>query len=329
MLAPHGETLDPQHVLSAWIQFYLAVRVQGGSEHTRRAKESDLQKFLRFFVDQLGTERVDFWTPSMSKAFLKWLHTAPRREVGAAERRKGEGDRPLAATSVNRILATLRHFGGWLHGQRPLPTGHPFEGVKNLAIDEPAWNGLTVREVTRLKIACEQRLALCTRADQNALLETAVFYCLLFTGLRESELAALNVGQYHHRGFHQVKRKGSKISGKVSVPAEAKAWLDRYLESREGELADQEPLFVTRYSNRIARKDIYRIARRICDQANATGDGIRLTPHMLRHTFLKRVANKHGVHVAQEISGNISMREIFRYTKPSQEEKDRLAVILF
>lgn len=29
---------------------------------------------------------------------------------------------------------------------------------------------------------------------------------------------------------------------------------------------------------------------------------------------------KHGVHFAQELSGNVSIKEIFRYAKPSQEE---------
>jgi integrase/recombinase XerD len=76
-------------------------------------------------------------------------------------------------------------------------------------------------------------------------------------------------------------------------------------------------------------KDIYRISERICNQANAQGNAIRLTPYMLRHTFLKRVADKHGVHVAQDMSGNTSMREIFRYTKPSQSEKDELAENVF
>ena len=50
-----------------------------------------------------------------------------------------------------------------------------------------------------------------------------------------------------------------------------------------------------------------------------------LTPHMLRHTFLKRAADQHGIHYAQTMSGNVSMREVFRYTKPSIEEIGRAA----
>jgi integrase/recombinase XerD len=110
--------------------------------------------------------------------------------------------------------------------------------------------------------------------------------------------------------------------------------MDKYLHDRVGgalvsELNGQAPPFVTRNGKRIQRWDIYRIAQRICDQANAQGDEIRLTLHMLRHMFLKRVADKHGIQIAQNMSRNISMGEVFRYTKPSQEEKDKLPEKIF
>lgn len=45
-----------------------------------------------------------------------------------------------------------------------------------------------------------------------------------------------------------------------------------------------------------------------------------LHPGLLRHTFLKKVTDKHGFHFAQELSGNVSIKEIFRYAKPSPDE---------
>ena len=67
-------------------------------------------------------------------------------------------------------------------------------------------------------------------------------------------------------------------------------------------------------------------------QANAylsTNEKIKLTPHMLRHSFLKRVADKHGLHVAQNLSGNVSIKEIFRYTKPDNNQKHDMVQELF
>jgi integrase/recombinase XerD len=55
----------------------------------------------------------------------------------------------------------------------------------------------------------------------------------------------------------------------------------------------------------------------------------RFTPHKQRHTFLKKAADKHGLHFAHEASGNVSIKEIFRYAKPSQDEIDEAVEELF
>jgi hypothetical protein len=86
--------------------------------------------------------------------------------------------------------------------------------------------------------------------------------------------------------------------------------------------------FERRYGNRLAPQDVARVCHRLARQACAhlgEGECFHLTPHMLRHTFLKRVADLPGVHVAQQMSGNVSIKEIFRYTKPGQDEMDETA----
>jgi integrase/recombinase XerD len=68
---------------------------------------------------------------------------------------------------------------------------------------------------------------------------------------------------------------------------------------------------------------VYRICQRVLKQALAQlkeHEKFEFTSHKLRHTFLKKVTDKHGVHFAQELSGNVSIKEIFRYAKPSPEE---------
>lgn len=51
--------------------------------------------------------------------------------------------------------------------------------------DVLAWNGLTSREMMRLKSACEQRIKSCTRKNQNPVMEAALFY-VLGTGEQDS-----------------------------------------------------------------------------------------------------------------------------------------------
>ena len=317
-----------QASLTHWFKVYYQIVVAGSPDTTQRAKRRDMEKFLNFFMKEVGHDCIHYWTPAVSKHFQKYLQETPSPSSGQT----------LQPTSINRIMATLRHLAGWIIQQSgsklegaPFPAGSPFAGVRDVVTDAPDWNGLESRQLLRLKSACEIRLSSCTKANQNPILETAVFYCLLMTGLRESELSSLNVADYHHGGFHQVKRKGNKITRKVPLPFEAAAKLDQYLATR-ADLNSNQPLFLSRYGGRLQTLAIYRICLRLAELASAhlpEEEKFHLTPHMLRHTFLKKVADKHGVHVAQDMSGNVSIQEIFRYTKPSQEEKDRAVGELF
>ena len=296
--------------IKAWAMAYVQTRVIGSAPKTVAAKKRDFGLFFEFFEQEVGSDHLDNWTPSVSKAFQSYL-----------------SNKDYKATTVNRTIATVKNFARWVDKQRPFMAGSPFEGVRDIQIEEPAWKGLNSRQIMRLKSACEQRLKACDRADQNPLLEMAVFYTLLHTGLREFGLCSLKVKQYHSRGFHDVTRKGSRIVKKIPVPAEAREVLDKYLKSR-GELNNYDSLFIGRYGRGITPQDVARMCARIANQALAhlpEEDHFRFTPHMLRHTFLKRVADKHGVHVAQQMSGNISIKEVFRYTKPSSEEMEEVA----
>jgi integrase/recombinase XerD len=263
----------------------------------------DLSKFIQFFQMEVGHDLVDSWTPAVSKHFQKNLIKIISDKTG----------KPYKATSINRTMATVRHVGRWLHQQRPLLAGDPLAQVKDLQTDAPDWNGLTSRQLMRLKSACEQRIKSCTRKNQNPLMETALFYLLLGTGLRESEIVSLNVGQYRQKSLHDVLRhKSKRVSQKIPLPQESRGYLDEYLKQRAPQ--GSEPLFTTRYGTRLQPLDVYRICQRVLKQALAflpEAEKFEFTPHKLRHTFLKKVTDKHGVHFAQELSGNVSIKEIF------------------
>ncbi len=316
-LAGHFDTTS----LSAWLSFYYTVHVKGAPEKTEKAKRADLEKFIHFFQMEVGHDQVDNWTPAVSKQFQRKLSQTISDKTGKLYK----------ATSINRILATIRHAGRWLHNQRPLIAGDPLAQVKDVQVDSPDWNGLTSRQLMRLKAACEQRIKSCDRKNQNPLLETAVFYTLLGTGLRESELVTLNREQYFKKGLHNVLRhKSKRVSFKVPLPQEAREYLDQYLASRE--FNPSEPLFINRAGNRLNCRNVYRLCQRVVEQALLflpDDEKFEFTPHKLRHTFLKKVTDKHGVHFAQELSGNVSIKEIFRYAKPSQEEMQATIEDLF
>ncbi len=75
-------------------------------------------------------------------------------------------------------------------------------------------------------------------------------------------------------------------------------------------------------ARRLSRREAAAIVRRIAGQANANRpakEHIQVTPHVLRHTFLRKLAEEKGVHYAREASGHQSDRYIWRYVKPNQQ----------
>jgi integrase/recombinase XerD len=233
-------------------------------------------------------------------------------------------------TTINRVLATLRHCARWIHRQRPFLAGNPTERVADLNVDDPEWKGLRDIDITRLKAAAEQLVHLKRRRNQHPLRDHAIFQVLLRTGLRVSELLSLDLDQYLGKHFHNVKRKGRKVSRALFVAAEAREALDAYLDDERGR--DPGPLFQSRSGNRLARQNVDAALKAIAGQANARlpdDQKIKLHAHVLRHTCLRRAAEKHGVQYAMELSGQSSERYIWRYVRPSEAQKEQALDELF
>lgn len=289
--------------LAMWAELYMHLVVAGGPKNTTRAKIGDLNIWLDFMGSFVGSLQKDGWTPSITKAFKKQL--------------KGN---EYQATSINRILATLRHFAKFVDEKAPFLAGDPFARVKDFTIEETEWNGLTDRQIILCKSAIDHRVQICGRKNQNPLLEAAIFYTLFHTGLRSFELTSLRMNQYRDKGFHNLHRKGSIFTRKVHVPKEARDWIDRYLEeirlsafrtdlaallspdqltggtqsglSELQALSSDGYLFVAGRDREVLQKgqrldesSIRYMMNRIANQASAQlpeKDKFKLSPHMLR-----------------------------------------------
>jgi integrase/recombinase XerD len=295
---------EAKNRLSALATVYLVTEVAGQSPATLDAKQRDLQRFLTFYQDFSGHERPDEWFVAVTKAFVTQLHR---------ER--------LAQASLARIYATVRHFARWLHRKFPalFPLGCPTDGVKPPAEPTATWKGLTRRDEVRL-LGAAQRLRLHpgTGTDQG-LRNHALLAVLLGSGLRVSEVLHLDRDQYTGKGFTKVVVKGGFVRDVVPMQREARKVLDAWLKQRED---DAPPLFCTRTGRRLSRREAAAIIRRIAAQANAhrpAEEHIDVSPHVLRHTFLRKLAETKGVQYAKEASGHQSDRYIWRYVQPDRQ----------
>jgi integrase/recombinase XerD len=91
-------------------------------------------------------------------------------------------------------------------------------------------------------------------------------------------------------------------------------------------------LFCSQSGKALGRQNVDAALKALARQANARlppDRRIHLSAHLLRHTMLRKAAEKHGVQYAMELSGHTSSRYIWRYVQPSQEQKEAALEDLF
>jgi integrase/recombinase XerD len=215
----------------------------------------------------------------------------------------------------------VRHFARWLHRKFPdlFPLECPTDGVKPPAEPTADWKGLTRLDELRLMGAAQTLRVRRGHGTDQGLRNHALLAVLLGSGLRVSEVLGLDRDHYTGKGFARVQVKGGGVRDFVPVQREARKVLGDWLDARED---DAPPLFINRTGRRLSRREAAAVIRRIAAQANAQLSDekkIDVSPHVLRHTFLRKLAETKGVHYAREASGHQSDRYIWRYVKPDQQ----------
>jgi site-specific recombinase XerD len=310
-------TREPSTGLRAFAERYFRLQVAGQAEGTQEAKRRDLACFLQFYVQLYGHDDSRAWYQAVTEVFVKELArgTVPRpSKTGEPQPKR------LSPSTIARTYATVRHFARWVHTyMAPFPFGCPTDGVKPPEEEEPKWKGLSRADQLRLLNAAQTLRLRKSRGTDQGLRNHALIATLLGTGLRVSELLALDRSQYTGRGFVHVFRKGGHIQRVVPMQKQHREVLEVWL-NEWGETPG--PLFPTRTGKALSRQDAFAILQRIARQANAhlsPEAHIHVSPQVLRHTLLRQVANEKGVHYAMALSGHRSDRYIWRYVQPDAQ----------
>ncbi len=221
-------------------------------------------------------------------------------------------EREYASSTIARKVAAVKSFFGFLFAQQSI-TKNPASELDSPKVDKHLPETLSAGDV-------EELLELPGTNSPASLRDTALLELLYATGLRVSELVALDVEDIDlEGGMARCVGKGNK-ERVLPLYDQARDILGAYLHSgRPGLLSDEQEraLFLNRRGQRLTRQGLWLIIKRYAEQSGISG---HITPHTLRHSFATHLLRGGaGLREVQELLGHANISTTQVYTQVSKE----------
>jgi integrase/recombinase XerD len=268
---------------------HLAER-RGLATNTTAAYRTDLEQFV-IFLQERGIADVRAVTHDDILAFLLFLR-----------------ERRYANSTVARRTAAVKSFYAFLTSDRQIASD-PTEQIDSPKVDRYLPKALSPAQVDDL-LELPMREPTPERLRDKAMLEL-----LYATGMRVSELVALNVRDVSDAQVRCVGKAGRERM--LPLSGSAQTSLEEYLDIGYGQLSrnvDQksEALFLNHRGKRLTRQGFWLILKNYAEELGLSD----LTPHTLRHSFAAHmIANGADLRAVQTLLGHASLSTTQIYTQ--------------
>ncbi|MBI2475718.1 MAG: tyrosine-type recombinase/integrase [Candidatus Taylorbacteria bacterium] len=293
--------------------FLLAIKTNNYSPETLYNYERDLSVFENFLKQEMKTsfDRVTKHTLERYKAYLVSLD---RKTAGGTR-----APNKLSAASVNRILSGLRSYLKYLvEIDHKIPVAP--EAIRLLKMPRVHPRVAEFEALVEL-IESPERFE---KNKRIALRNRMMLEILFATGMRISELLALNRDQINNTGKIFIRGKGKKERF-VYLTDRAKKLLKEYLATRH----DINPALFVPYRGKNIGKDKVRISpnylqMKIKRYKEYLGIIVPTSAHSLRHGFATYLAEQGANPAAiQILLGHESLQTTTRYVHASDKYAEK------
>ena len=234
-----------------------------------------------------GPDAIARMDQQLVRRYVAWRHRA-----GASGR------------TLQRELSSLRSLYRWLLREGTARVS-PAVGVRAPKTPRKLPSTLDADQLCRLLDQPED--------DLLAIRDTAMVELFYSSGLRLSELVAVNLGDIDMAdGALSVTGKGAKTR-RVPVGSQARDAVGRWMRVRANLAADGEPaLFVSSRGSRIHPRTVQ---ARLAQWAQERGAARGVHPHLLRHSFASHLLESSGdLRAVQELLGHSDISTTQVYT---------------
>lgn len=268
--------------------------------NTLAAYQTDLAQFRQFVRDRTKTGELvepaaseDLVPPELVAAFVFALR-----------------ERGYSPATIARRIAAVKSFFAYAQAAGRV-TRNPAETLGPPRVPRPERKEVSPSEIQAL-------LDGCSGDTPEALRNRAMFMLLYQTGLRVSEVVALDVDDVDARNGQVTARTRTGRTRVVPVPSAARAAIDQYLSDGRAALArgpQERALFLNGRGGRLTRQGFWLI---ITTRARQSGVNSAVSPHALRNSFAReRLASGTALSDLKELLGHVSISTTRAYARSS------------